>query len=177
MAAKTARGRRISKALKKHHAIARQIQKKEKITYLEARARTKETFIEAIRRGGRRAAETWIRVTPFDKPGKWKRIDAHDVPKVKTFDDAKKFSHGPRVGFEAVRRSTAQYQYWSLVERISRMFDLPTKEARQLLTQMREEMTRTARAFGKKRSYRIRDAAAVLEHSDRYQNIRNQFGI
>lgn len=177
MAAKTARGRRISKALKKHHAIARQIARKEKIPYNEARQRTKETFIETIRRGGRRAATTWIRVTPFDKPGRWKRIEPADIPKVRTFDDAKKMSYGPRVGFDRVRRSTAQYQYWSLVDRTSRLFDLPTNKARELLTRMREEMTRTARAFGKKRTYRVRDAAAVLEHSDRYQHIRAEFGI
>jgi len=177
MAAKTARGRRIAKALKKHHAMARQIAKKEKIPYSEARRRTKETFIDAIRRGGRKAANTWIRVTPFDEPGRWKRIETADIRKVKTFQDAKELSYGRRVGFDRVRRSTAQFQYWSLVDRTARMFGLSTSKARELLTRMREEMTRTARQFGKKRNYRIRDAAAVLEHSDRYQNIRMEFGI
>ena len=177
MASKTARGRRISKALRKHHAIARQIAKKEKIPYPEARHRTKETFIDTIRRGGRKAATQWIRVTPFDKKGLWKRIEPQDVRKVKTFDDAKKLSYGPRVAFDRVRRSTASYQYWALVDRTARMFDLSTTEARQLLTRMREEMTRTARLYGKKRTYRVRDAAAVLEHSDRYQNVRMEFGL
>ncbi len=177
MASKTARGRRIAKALRKHHAMARQIARKEKISYKEARRRTKETFIETIRRGGRKAAQTWIRVTPFDKPGRWRRIEAAEVRKVKTFDDARKLSFGPRVGFDRVRRSMAQYQYWSLVDRTARMFDLPIAEARKLLTRMQQEMTATARAFGKKRTYRIRDAAAVLEHSDRYQNIRAEFGL
>lgn len=177
MASKTARGRKLSKALKKHHAIARQIAKKEKISYPEARKRTQETFIDTIRRGGRKAASTWIRVTPFDKKGKWKRIDAADVRKVVTFDDAKKLSYGPRVGFDRVRRSTAAYQYWGLVDRTARMFDLSMTEARQLLTRMQQEMTTTARAHGKKRTYRIRDAAAVLEHSDRYQHVRAEFGL
>lgn len=177
MASKTARGRRLSKALKKHHAIARQIAKKEKIPYLEARHRTKETFIDAIRRGGRRAANTWIRVTPFDKPGRWKRIKADDIPKVRTFEDASKLSYGRRVGFDRVRRSTAQFQYWSLVDRIGRMFDLSVGDARKILTRMQEEMTRTARRYGKRRTYRARDAAAVLEYSDRYQNVRMEFGI
>jgi len=177
MPLKTAHGRRLSKALKKHHAIARQIAKKEKIPYLEARRRTKETFIDTIRRGGRKAAETWIRVTPFDKKGKWKRIDPFDVPKAKTFADASKLAYGPRVGFDRVRRSTAQFQYWGLVDRMARMFELPLSKARELLTRMREEMTRTARMYGKKRHYRIRDAAAVLEHSDRYQSLRFEFGI
>lgn len=177
MASKTARGRKLSKALKKHHAIARQIAKKEKIPYTEARKRTQETFIDTIRRGGRKAASTWIRVTPFDKPGRWKRIEAEDVRRVKTFDDAKKLSYGPRVGFDRVRRSTAQFQYWGLVDRTARMFDLSMSEARQLLTRMQQEMTATARAHGKRRTYRIRDAAAVLEHSDRYQHVRAEFGL
>src|SRR5262245_49941534 len=136
MASKTARGRRIAKALKKHHAMARQIARKEKISYLEARHRTKETFIETIRRGGRRAANSWIRVTPFDKPGRWKRISVSDLPKVRTFDDAAKFSFGRRVGFDRVRRSTAQFQYWALVDRTARMFGLPLAQARKLLTEM-----------------------------------------
>lgn len=177
MASKTARGRRLSKALKKHHAIARQIQKKEKISYLEARQRTKETFIDAIRRGGRKAASTWIRVTPFDKPGRWKRIKALDVSKVKTFADASRLGYGRRVGFDRVRRSKAQYQYWSLVDRIARMFDLPIAQARKLLTEMQQEMTLTARLHGKRRTYRARDAAAVLEYSDRYPKIRMRFGL
>lgn len=177
MASKTARGRRISKALKKHHAITRQIAKKEKIPYKEARKRTQETFIETIRRGGRKAATQWIRVTPFDKPGRWKRIEAADVRKVKTFEDASTFSYGRRVGFDRVRRSSAQYQYWALVDRTARMFDLPIAEARKLITEMQQEMTLTARAHGKKRTYRARDAAAVLEHSDRYQNVRMRFGL
>ena len=177
MARDTARGRRIAKALRKHHAIARQIAKKEKIPYLEARRRTTETFIDAIRRGGRKAATTWIRVTPFDKPGRWKRIDAKEVQKARTFEDASRLAFGRRVGFDRVRRSTAQYQYWALVDRVSRMFDLPLGEARKLLTRMRQEMALTARLYGKKRTYRVRDAAAVLEYSDRYQNIRMEFGI
>ncbi len=177
MASKTARGRRIAKALKKHHAIARQIAKKEKIPYLDARRRTSETFIETIRRGGRKAANTWIRVTPFDKPGRWKRIKTDDIRKVKTFEDASKMAFGRRVGFDRVRRSTAQFQYWSLVDRMARMFDLPLGRARELLSRMQHEMKLTARLHGKKRTYRIRDAAAVLEHSDRYQNIRLEFGI
>lgn len=176
-ATKTARGRRISKALRKHHAIARQIQKKEKITYLEARQRTKETFIDAIRRSGRKAATTWIRVTEFDKPGRWKRIEPADVKKVRTFADASKWGFGRRVGFDRVRRSLAGYQYWALVDRTARQFGLPIATARQLLTRMKEEMHRTARLYGKHRTYRIRDAAAVLEYSDRYQNIRMEFGI
>ena len=173
----SATGRRISKALRKHHAIAHQIARKEKISYLEARRRTTETFIDAIRRGGRKAATTWIRVTPFDKPGRWKRIEASKVQEARTFEDASKLASGPRVGFDRVRRSTAGYQYWALVDRTARMFDLPLAKARELLTRMREEMQRTARAHGKKRTYRIRDAAAVLEYSDRYQNIRMEFGI
>jgi len=177
MARKTARGRRISKALRRHHAIAHQIAKKEKIPYLEARRRTSETFIDAIRRGGRKAATTWIRVTPFDKPGRWKRIQAEAVREVRTFEDAARLSYGRRVGFDRVRRSTAQYQYWSLVDRTARLFDLPLSQARELLTRMKEEMTATARMYGKKRTYRIRDAAAVLEYSDRYQNIRMEFGL
>lgn len=177
MASKTARGRRISKALKKHHAIARQIAKKEKIPYTQARQRTQETFIDAIRRGGRKAATSWIRVTPFDKPGRWKRIEAADISKVKTFADARAMSVGRQVGFDRVRRSTAQYQYWSLVDRTARMFELSTTEARQLLTRMREEMASTARLHGKHRTYRVRDAAAVLEYSDRYQYVRAEFGL
>jgi len=177
LASKTAKGRKIAKALKKHHARVRQIAKKEKVSYLEARRIDKETFIETIRRGGRKAANTWIRVTPFDKPGKWKRIKTVDIPKVVTFKDAQKYSYGERAPFEIVRRSTAQFQYWGLVDRMSRMFELPKTEARSLLSAMQAEMTRTARAYGKKRNYRIRDAAAVLEHSDRYQNIRAQFGL
>lgn len=177
MAAKTAKGRRISKGLRRYHAIVRQIAKKEKISYEEARPRYKETFIDAIRRGGRKAATTWIRVTPFDKPGRWKRIEAADIPKVRTFEDAKKLSYGRQVGFDRVRRSTAQFQYWSLVDRTARMFDLPMNEARKLLSAMQQEMTRVARAHGKRRTYRTRDAAAVLEYSDRYQNIRMEFGL
>jgi hypothetical protein len=177
MAKTTARGRRISKALRKHHAIARQIAKKEKIPYLEARHRTTETFIDAIRRGGRKAATTWIRVTPAEKPARWKRIDAQVIRDVKTFEDASRLSHGRRVGFERVRRSTAQFQYWSIVDRTARQFDLSIADARKLLSRMREEMARTARQYGKKRSYRVRDAAAVLEYSDRYQNIRMEFGL
>ena len=177
MASKTARGRKISKALKKHHAQARQIAKKEKIPYREARQRTTETFIDTIRGAQRKAANTWIRVTPFDKPGRWKRIEPADIRQVRTFADASKFGFGPRVGFDIVRRSQAGYQYWNLVDRTSRMFDLSTTEARNLLTRMREEMTLTARLHGKKRTYRVRDAAAVLEHTDRYQNVRAEFGI
>jgi hypothetical protein len=177
MASKTARGRRIAKALRRHHAIAHQIQKKEKIPYLEARHRTQETFIETIRRGGRKAANTWIRVTPFDKPGRWKRITLADVQKVRTFEEASKFGYGRRVGFRRVQRSTAGFQYWALVDRIARAYDLPIARARELLTRMKEEMTRTARMYGKKRIYRARDAAAVLEYSDRYQNVRMEFGI
>jgi len=177
MASPTARGRRIAKSLRKHHAIARQIAKKEKIPYLEARRRTQETFIDTIRRGGRKAATTWIRVTPFDKPGRWKRIKASDVRYVKTFEDASKWAYGRRVGFDRVRRSTAQFQYWALVDRTARQFGLSLPEARALLSRMRQEMTLTARLYGKKRTYRMRDAAAVLEYSDRYQNVRMEFGI
>jgi len=177
MASKTARGRKISKGLKRYHAIVKQIARKEKLTYSEARPHYKETFIETIRRGGRKAVNTWIRVTPFDKPGKWKRIKPEDIPKARTFEDASKLSYGRRVGFDRVRRSIGQYQYWGLVDRMARMFDLPPAQARKLITRMREEMTRTARAFGKKRTYRARDAAAVLEHSDRYQHVRMEFGI
>ncbi len=176
MASKTARGRKISKALRKHHARTRQIARKEKISYSEARKVDKETFIETIRRGGRKSA-TWIRVTPFDKPGRWKRIKPADIPKARTFADAAKFGFGPRKKYSSVQRSTAAYQYWALVDRTARQFGLPIAEARRLLTAMQAEMTRTARQFGKKRTYRIRDAAAVLEHSDRYQNIRRSFGI
>ncbi len=177
MASKTARGRKISKALRKHHARVRQIQRKEKVSYLEARHIDSEAFIETIRRGGRKAANTWIRVTPFDKPGRWKRILTKDIPQVRTFEDAAKFSFGKRVGFDRVRRSTAGYQYWGLVDRVARMFDLPLGDARQLLRRMQQEITLTARMYGKKRTYRIRDAAAVLEHSDRYQNVRKEFGL
>jgi len=177
MASKTARGRRIAKGLRRYHAIVRQIAKKEKIPYREARPLYKETFIETIRRGGRKAANTWIRVTPFDKPGRWKRITVADVQKVRTFEEASKFGYGRRVDFERVRRSTAQFQYWALVDRIARQYDLPLARARELLTRMKEEMTRTARMYGKKGTYRARDAAAVLEYSDRYQNVRMEFGI
>lgn len=38
-------------------------------------------------------------------------------------------------------------------------------------------MTRTAKLHGVKKKYRSRDAAAVLEYSDRYQYVRDEFGI
>lgn len=174
----TAAGRRLSQSLKKHHAQARQIAKKEKISYPEARKRTKEVFIETIRRASRKAVDTWFRVgeTKTGK-GQWRRVKPKDIPKIKTLKDAKKYTYGHRVGFAKVQRSISQFHYWALVDRISRQWDLSIADARRLLTRMKQEMTMTARLHGVKRNYRVRDAAAVLEYTDRYQNVRMEFGI
>jgi len=175
---KSARSRRLSKALKKHHAQVRQIVKKEKISYAEARRRTKEVFIETIRRGERKAADTWVKVGET-KTGRaqYRRIDPKDIPKARTIADFGKLAHGPRKYYGDVRRSIGQFQYWALVDRTARMFDLPVSRARQLIARMKEEMTKTARRHGKQRTYRSRDAVAVLEYSDRYQSVRLEFGI
>lgn len=175
---KTSTARRLSKALKKHHAQVRQIAKKEHIPYAEARRRTKEVFIETIRRGQRKAADTWFRIGERkDGSAIYRRIKPKDVPKAKTIEDAKRLTYGPRKRFADVQRSIGHFQYWALVDRVGRMFDLPASDARKLLKRMVEEMTRTARQHGVKRTYRSRDAAAVLEYSDRYQYVRDEFGI
>jgi len=96
----------------------------------------------------------------------------------------RRYLEGHWIDRKGMARVEASYTYWGLVDRIARMFELPMMQARELLTRVRAEMeavARRAKAMGTNFSGRVkmrtRDAAWVLENSDRYPKIRMEFGI
>ncbi len=178
---KTARGRRASKALKRYHAKARQIQKKEGGSYLEARRRVTESLIDTIRASGRKAVQTWFRVKKVETKTEvkqwWKRVKATDVYKIKTPADIRKYTFGPQVRTPVMQKSMQMTTYWELVNRTARYWDLTTSKARALIRDMKQAMTEAAKQGAGRKSFRSRDVVAMLEFSDRYPKIRMRYGI
>lgn len=166
---KTLRARRISKALKKFHAKARLIQEKEpSLTYREAAARVKESFIGTVRRIDEKFLQRWF---TMDRE--------HDIYKrLLPGKPAKRiFTYGPDMGLQDVLRSRGVMVYWGLIHRMSDMLGLSIEKTRSLFRDMKEAMKAAARSVGKKRTFRTRDVAAVIEFSDRYPKVRQAYGI
>lgn len=166
---KTAKGRKISKSLKRHHAAARHIQAREPgLTYREAQERVKETFIKTIIRSGGRAMQRWIKVGP----GQYQRIEKGKPVK-------RIFAYGPKVESWRLNLSMRLYSYWDLVYHLSDQLGLSVQKTREFMTGMREAMEASYRRdpTGKRKTLRARDIAAIIEHTDRYPNVRLRYGV
>lgn len=164
---RSARARKISKSLKAFHAKARRIQEAEPhLTYAEAKARVKESFIGTVRRSEEKHMDRYLQMGP----GVFRRIEIGKPAK-------RIFTYGPDLTYTQLMQAKGNIVYWGLIRRMSNELGLSIAETRQLFSEMKVAMTDTARFFGKRRNYRSRDVAAVIHFTDRYPKIRKRYGI